>query len=49
MNISGVRDGLGLDYVNGFKPLGNCQKLLTEIVTRQAVRMQEIDADREYL
>jgi len=32
MNISGVRHSIGLDYVTGYKPLGNAQKLLADMV-----------------
>lgn len=33
MNVSGVRDSLGLPVIKGWKPLANAQKLLIEMIT----------------
>jgi len=34
MNMSGVLSEMGCDYVSGFKPLPNCQKLLKEFIKK---------------
>lgn len=35
MNISGVLDSLDKEYVTGYKPLKNAQKLLVEVVKQR--------------
>lgn len=36
-NISAVLITLGYPYISGYKPLGNCQRLLAEVVTARVV------------